>query len=400
MPPILAQIKRNPLIYPVYVPSLIFAFCQSLLIPILPLYILEFEGTYWAVGIVIAGASLGMLAGDIPAGMLLRVLGEKKAMIVGVIFAALTTVALFWAQSIPEAFMYRLMTGFSIALFNISRHSYLAQAVSITNRGRAIAIFGGVNRIGKFAGPAVGGAVALTYGLRAPFLLFGLASVGVIIFLVGFVKQPESDIPASVSERHAHFKHLGQMIKAHYRILGVAGSAQIFAQTVRAGRDVIIPLYGADMLGLDVAEIGWIVSLSSAVDMSLFYPAGYLMDHIGRKYAIVPCFSIQALGMALIPLTGGFSGLLAVACLIGFGNGLGSGTMMTLGADLAPLESRGEFLGVWRLIGDIGGAGGPFVVGGVAAVLTLPLSALAMAGAGFTSAFIFAFLVPETLKKQ
>ena len=35
---------------------------------------------------------------------------------------------------------------------------------------------------------------------------------------------------------------------------------------------------------------------------------------------------------------------------------------MTLGADFAPDVGRGEFLGVWRLISDIGQAGGPVVI--------------------------------------
>lgn len=60
------------------------------------------------------------------------------------------------------------------------------------------------------------------------------------------------------------------------------------------------------------------------------------MDRLGRKAAIVPSFVVQAVGMALIPLSHSYGGLLAVASLIGLGNGLGSGSMMTLGADLAP----------------------------------------------------------------
>ena len=58
-------------------------------------------------------------------------------------------------------------------------------------------------------------------------------------------------------------------------------AAQIFAQMIRAGRQIIVPLYAANELSLSVAEIGSIVSISSAVDMSLFLPAGFLMDKLG-----------------------------------------------------------------------------------------------------------------------
>ena len=63
--------------------------------------------------------------------------------------------------------------------------------------------------------------------------------------------------------------------------------------------------------------------------------------------------------MAMVPFTGSFASLLVATIVMGFGNGLGSGTMMTLGADLAPREGTGEFLGVWRLIGDTGAVTGP-----------------------------------------
>ena len=104
--------------------------------------------------------------------------------------------------------------------------------------------------------------------------------------------------------------------------------------------------------------------------------------------------------MALVPLTTGFWGLLFAAVLIGFGNGLGSGTMMTLGADLSPDGSRGEFLGVWRLIGDIGFTGGPLVVGTVADILVLNSAIWVIAGSGMVAASIFLFFVPETLKRK
>jgi MFS family permease len=169
---------------------------------------------------------------------------------------------------------------------------------------------------------------------------------------------------------------------------------------VRTGRGVLIPLYGGDVLGLDVASIGWISSLASAIDMLLFYPVGMIMDRFGRKFAIVPSFFVQGVGLCLIPLTGGFASLAAVAGLIGFGNGLGSGTMMTLGADLAPESSRGEFLGIWRLIGDLGFMSGPLLAGAVAGALALPAAALVMGGSGLTATLIFTFLVPETAKNN
>ena len=74
--------------------------------------------------------------------------------------------------------------------------------------------------------------------------------------------------------------------------------------------------------------------------------------------------------------------------LIAAGNGLGAGIVMTLGADASPTEGRSQFLGAWRLCGDIGNSGGPLLVSAVAAVAPLAvacltLGVLGLAGAGW-----------------
>src|SRR4029079_13050106 len=54
------------------------------------------------------------------------------------------------------------------------------------------------------------------------------------------------------------------------------------------------------------------------------------------------------------------------------------------GPPAAP-EATGEFLGLWRLIGDLGATGGPVVVGGIADLVGLGAAALALAGIGALS---------------
>jgi MFS family permease len=383
-----------------YVPSLLLAVSNGLVLPVLPLWARELSDSYSLVGLILSAQGIGMLVGDLPAGLIARRLGQKRTMLVGVGCTALSTAALFWAGSVPEAVAYRLLAGFGTALYSVARHSYVAGAVGSGSRGRAISLFGGLMRIGRFAGPLVGGIIAAAFSLQATFLVYGMVGAVALVVMSIFVRVPSGRAGATEAVHIRRGTSVWALFRAHWRVLASAGAGQLFAQTIRAGRGAIIPLYAADVIGLDVQQIGLIVSLSSAIDMSLFYPAGLLMDRLGRKFAIVPSFAIQALGMALVPLTGSFMSLLGATLLIGLGNGLGSGTMMTLGADLAPAESRDEFLGIWRLIGDGGHAAGPYLVGQVAEWVTLPMSALVMSAAGLAAALVFVLLVPETLKKK
>ena len=391
------RVSERTLFLSVYLPSAIMAVCNGLLIPILPLYARSFEASYGLVGVVLAAAGLGTLGNDIPAGLLVRRIGHKKVMLLGGVCIIIGVLALTWAQSLVEVVVYRLLTGAGMALWGISRHAYIAEVIQVSRRGRFIAVLGGIGRIGMFLGPALGGVVAKTFGLRAPFLVYAALGVaGMMVVIAWVVDERDERGKRNREADHSFWDVLG----AHWRVLLTAGSGQLLGQTVRSARHIIIPLYAADIIGLDVQAVGLIISLSSAVDMMMFYPAGLLMDRLGRKFAYVPSFTMQALGMMLIPATGSFWGLAMVATFIGLANGLGSGTMMTLGTDLAPEKARGEFLGLWRFIGDGGSVASPVVIGSVAGLLGLVHAPLFTAAMGLGGAGVLFFFVPETLQKE
>ena len=391
------RILMHPLFRSFYLPGALYFSAQGILVPILPLYAGAFEVSYGLIGMVLAAQSVGLLLGDVPAGMLIRRLGLRRVLLLGAGGAGLATGSLFWAPSITVVIALQLLSGFFQALFTVAQHTSLAAMIAQDRRGRAIAIYGGTYRVGRLIGPLLGGALATVAGLRAPFVLYAglcLAAFGMVFAFVSRERQMEAVPPELPSG-----SRLRGVIQTQHRMLLRGGLAYIGAMIVRSGWSAIIPLYGADVLGLQAAEIGLIVSLMSGLDMSLFYPTGMIMDRLGRKWAIVPSFSIQSIGLVLVAAATGPLGLLLAGLVIGFGNGLGAGTMMTLGADLAPPGAREEFLGVWRLIGDSGATVGPLAVGAVADILVLPAAALVVAGVGVLASLIFALAVPETLRR-
>lgn len=392
----LKNLSRNPLILPVYAPTLLLAFGSGLLAPIWPLYAASFGVSYTWIGIVIAARGVGTVVGDLPAGVLIRQFGQRRLMLAGLVTIAVCGLATSQAHSIGELLLYGILEGIGTAFWNISRHAYLTHAAPVSQRGRAIATFGGLFRTGGLVGQAVGGLLGGWLGLRVPYLVYAVVALITIVFPALF----------GVDRHISHVAHTGhtvslwRVIRANQQVLMSAGVGQLFAQMIRSGRNIVVPLYGADVLGLSVQSVGLLMSITSAIDTLMFFPAGYIMDRFGRKYAYVTCFLMQAIGMGLIPLTGSFATLLLATGLIGFGNGLGSGTMMTLGADLAPKDALGEFLGVWRLIGDGGSLGGPLLIGSIADALSLSPAILVIAVVGLLAAGTLGFFVPETLQTQ
>jgi MFS family permease len=383
------------LFLPLYLPAFLFSFSYSLLVPVLPKYAEEFQVSFSLVGLLLAGDSIGTLLGDLPAGMLVRRLGQKNSMMLGLILAGASTSFLFWAPSIGWAVLFRVIAGLGSSLFAVSRLFFLTEMSPTGSRGRLLSTFGGVFRFGRLMGPLAGGMVAGLLGLRASFLTFGvvcLAALAIVIFFLPHIEAARQPAPSQGSL-------IGHVLKTQYRTLGTAGLGYLFMQIVRSGPVTVIPLYGTFVLNLDVQTLGVIMSLSSGLDMLLFYPAGLLMDRWGRKYAIISSCLFLSAGLVLVPYMQSAPALLLAGAISGLGNGLGSGVMMTLGADLSPQVGRGEFLGAWTLVGDVGNAGGPLITGRLADLMPLALTAWVVASAGLAAILIFWFFVPETLKK-
>jgi MFS family permease len=164
---------------------------------------------------------------------------------------------------------------------------------------------------------------------------------------------------------------------------------------VRASRQVVIPLW-ADHIGLEATVTSLIYGVSGAIDMLVFYPAGKVMDQKGRNWVAVPSMAIMGTALLLTPFTHGAQTLLLVALLIGFGNGIGSGMIMTLGADHSPRAGRAHFLGVWRLMSDIGASCGPALLSLLAAVLSLATGIAVTGLLAFAAAGQLAYWIPRT----
>src|SRR5690606_37836603 len=114
------------------------------------------------------------------------------------------------------------------------------------------------------------------------------------------------------------------LVRSHGRVYLTLGVGVMLVSALRASRQVVIPLW-ADHLGLEPTTTSIIYGLVAAVDMSVFYPAGKVMDLRGRLWVAVPCALLMSVSLMVIPLTTGMIGFILASLLLGFGNGIGSG---------------------------------------------------------------------------
>jgi MFS family permease len=377
----------------VYLPNLLFAIGQGATIPVVALLALELGASPAVAGIIVALRGLGTMLFDLPAGVLVARLGEKRSMVVSGVALALVSMVV-WQQ--PSLLLYAVLTtvmGCTWAVWLLARIAFAAGSSPNRYRGRVMAMMGGVHRIGLLVGPLLGSLVISRGGLSDPFLVLAVLSLAAALAISsarspGFTPQPVGGAPDSVST--------WAVVKESRHVLLTAGSVAVIAQVVRSSREALIPLWG-DQLGIAEATIPLIFAASAAMESLLFYPVGIVMDRKGRKWTALPAIGLLTLGVAALPLTTDVVTLTAVALLMGLANGLGSGMNMTLGSDLSPLAGRSRFLGVWRLVTDAGNVGGPLLVAVVTSVATLAAAAISVAGVGVAGVLVLWRLVPETL---
>jgi MFS family permease len=184
------------------------------------------------------------------------------------------------------------------------------------------------------------------------------------------------------------------VLRDHRRVFLTLGLAVLLVGSVRATRQTVLPLW-AEHLGQSPSSTRVVFGIAGLVDTLTFYPSGQVMDRAGRLWIAVPSMLVLGGAQAALPLTHTLTGLTVVAMLMGFGNGIGSGVLMTLGADVAPAATRSQFLGVWRLCADSGSAGGPLVVSAAASLGSLAAGIAVMGAVGVAAAGALLRWVPR-----
>ena len=279
--------------------------------------------------------------------------------------------------------------GLSGALFGLARQAYLTEIVPIGMRARALSTLGGVHRIGLFFGPFAGAAAVAAWDIRGAYAVAVAASAAAFLLVLAI---PDLTAHHERAGRGLERRTVSSVLLEHRRILLTLGTGILAIAAARGARTSLLPLW-AENIGLSATDTSLVFGIAGALDMLLFYPAGAVMDRFGRAWIAVPTVVVLGLGMMALPLTHSMLTLTVVALVMALGNGIGSGIVMTLGADAAPADARPQFLGGWRLFADFGLSAGPLLVSAITLVAPLAaacvaLGALSLAGGGWLARWV------------
>lgn len=359
-----------------YGPTIVNSIGHGAVLPILALRARDLGAGVSTAAIVVALLGIGMLIASLPAGALVARIGERRTLFLGGIIDAVAMTAAALSSSVLMLAGAVILSGMTWTAFMLARQGFMIDVVPVHLRARALSALGGSHRIGLFLGPLIGAGLITLTDLRSVFVLAAVMSLssGLLALLM-----PDPGAQTRTAQRSSGHLSVWAVLARNRRTLLTLGVAVIVIAASRSVRNGLLPLW-ADEIGVAASTTSLIFAFAGLIDIAFFLPGGWLMDTRGRMVVAIPVVASVAVACFLLPLTDSAAGIAAVMGLIAVGNGLGSGIVMTLGADVAPVEGRSQFLGGWRLCGDIGLSGGPLLVAAVAALAPLATASLLVGG--------------------
>lgn len=378
---------------------------QGIAGPILPLFARSFGVSLAAVGLTLSAFAVARMFVNLPSGLVADRWGRRVLLVGGPLITGIGSLLSATATGLVSLLVWRFLAGVGSAMYMTGAAIVVTDIATDANRGRMLAINQSALLLGVTLGPAIGGTVAEFAGLRAPFVVIGVAAIGASVW--NFIRVPETRASrgegatarASAPAQASGLRRSATLgLSLNFVLIAAVSFAVFFA---RSGRQVVLPLYGADVIRISEGTIGGVFALMAFINLLLTVPAGTMVDRFGVKATIVPSAGVSLVGFALIAASHSFAPFVGAVIVLAVGSGLLGPAPPAYVAEIAPPELRGTAMGMFRTVGDLGFVIAPPTVGFLADTAgyewALVLNGLVLAGAA-AAFWLFATREPATVR--
>ncbi|MBX6351282.1 MAG: MFS transporter [Clostridia bacterium] len=349
--PSLSPWQQN--LYVLWFGSLVVSGCFSLVMPFLPLYLVELglEGdpSLWS-GVVLSGAFLGTALMSPVWGALADRYGQRAMLLrsgfsLAVVYALMGLVAAPWQLALLRI-AFGMMSGFIPAATAL-----VASNTPPAQTGGALGALQTGGAVGGVLGPLLGGAVAQVAGYRGAFFIAasGLALSALLAFAFVGERVPVGEAGASLRR---FLWGLGELVRRPS--LGAAFLVLFLMQMGLMLAAPVLPLViDARAKGASALAVGFVYALAG---LSQVVAAPFTAGLAGRSsYTAVLSLSLVLGGVLMLPQAWGSLAWLSLSRLA-FGVAVAWATVSlnVLVARAAPPESRGRAFGLLNSVNSLG----------------------------------------------
>jgi MFS family permease len=291
-------------------------------------------------------------------------IGARPVLLGGLVAFAVASALYALADSPGWLWAARLGQGAAASAFSPAASALVARLNPAAKRGRAFGSYGFYKSVGYTMGPLLGGVLVWAGGLRLLFTV--LAVLGAAVAVWALVAVPV--VPPLPRARQTVLDLARRLADPAFLVPTAALAGATAALSVGVG---FLPVSGA-VAGLGTVATGAAVSVLAACAAVVQPRAGRALDAgrltVRRGLTAGLLLAAAGLGCAMLP---GLAGVLLGAALIGVGTGLITPLGFAALAASTPPERLGQTMGAAELGRELGDAGGPLLVAGVAAAATL-----------------------------
>lgn len=332
----------------------------GIIIPVLPLYADRLGASAFEVG-VLMGIFSGLQFLLAPVfGRLSDRFGRRPLLLASMAGNIAGYLLMAAAHSLPMLMVARAVSGISGASISTAQAA-IADSTPPAERARGMGLIGAAFGIGFILGPLAGGLLSLV-GPAAPFLF--AAALAALNFALLWLRFPET-----LSREHRAAAASSRAAPAWVEALGDRPMAALigayFLQTTGFSiMTAMFALFTQERLGFGVRENGFVfafIGVVAAVIQGRLI--GRLVARFGERPLAVAGAALTALGLGLLPATGGVGALLAVSLLLAAGNSLFTPTVNAMASQLAAAHNQGRALGVMQSSGSLARFAGPLLGG-------------------------------------
>jgi MFS family permease len=327
-------------------------------VPFLTLYLTQRGYSIVQAGVALSCYGAGNLAASLIGGYLADRIGRRPTIVLSMFSGAAAMVLLSQARTLSAIDLLAVLNGLTNELYRPAGSALLADVVPAEHRATAFAGLRAAFNAGYVFGPAVAGFLA-TKGYL--WLFLGDASTSVLYGLVAVIALPETRPVKAAPARWTEFGRALAADPAFRRLL-----AAVFVIAILFYQQAATFSLYLQRIGFGPTVFGMLLSLNATIVVLCEMP----LTMVTRRY---PIRKVLALGFVVCGVAFALNGLARtvpelVGCMLLFV----AGEMVCIPlcsshvANLAPVELRGRYMGLYSLTWSLATIAGPAL--GIAAL--------------------------------
>ncbi|OBB98510.1 MFS transporter permease [Mycobacterium sp. 852002-40037_SCH5390672] len=327
--------------------------------PALPTFARSFGVSIKAVTFLVTVFSLSRLCFAPISGLLTERLGERRIYIGGLLIVAASTAACAFSHAYWQLMLFRVFSGIGSTMFYVSALGLMIHISPPDARGRIAGLFTTSFMVGAVAGPAVGG-LAAGWGLTAPFVVYGVAMLGVAVVLFYSLRNSALAAPPPPTRSTVTLRE-ALRVRAYRSALlsNFATGWSAFGLRV-----ALVPLFISDVMGRGIGIIGVVLAAFAGGNALAVIPSGYLSDRMGRRTLLIIGLVTSGVATVWLGFVSSLPVFMVAAGVVGAMAGIYMSPLQAAVADILGNEARaGLPVATVQMMSDLGAIVGSMAVG-------------------------------------